>query len=188
METLEIWLGPTGDDGALTAGQMALRGFLVFCFALLVARLGSTRFMSRSSPMDLVLAIMLGSVLSRAITGQSAFFPTLLAGAVLVVLHSLFALLAAKTDFFGRWVKGSSSLLIEDGRRIRGALLSNQIGSGDLREALRLHGYGGRSIDEIKTARLERNGEISLVMQSETEEGPTKEEQQEEEEAREVSR
>lgn len=187
METIENWLGPTGDENALTAAQMALRGFFVFCFAVLIARLGSTRFMSRNSPMDLVLAIMLGSVLSRAITGQSPFFPTLLAGAVLVVLHSLFALLAAETDLFSRWVKGSSSLLIEDGQRVDGALMRHRIGTGDLREALRLHGHGGRSIDEIKTARLERNGEISLVMQNETE-GRTKEDEQEEEEAREASR
>lgn len=167
MEMLETWLGPLGGGGDLDAWQMALRAFIVFCFAVIIVRLGSTRFMSRNSPLDLILAIMLGSVLSRAITGQAAFFPTLAAGAVLVALHSLFALLAAWSDFFGNWVKGSSNLLIEDGRRIPGALLKNRVGTGDLREALRLHGHGHRSIDDIAVARLERNGEISVVLKGE---------------------
>lgn len=168
LEMLEPWLGPIDGVDDPAASQMALRAMIVFCFAMVIVRLGSTRFMSRNSPLDLILAIMLGSVLSRAITGQSPFFPTLLAGAALVVLHSVFALLAAGTDFFGNWVKGSSSLLIEKGERVPGALLRNLVGTGDLREALRLHGHGVRSIDEIETARLERNGEISLVMKGET--------------------
>lgn len=167
MEMLETWIGPTSGEEVLTMGQMALRALVIFCFAVGIVRLGSTRFMARNSPLDLILAIMLGSVLSRAITGQAAFFPTLVAGAVLVALHSLFALLAAGSDSFGYWVKGRSSLLIEDGRRVPGALLRNRVGSGDLREALRLHGHGDRSVDDIAVARLERNGEISLVLKDE---------------------
>lgn len=170
MELIETWIGPTGGGGELTSVQMALRALIVFCLAVVMVRLGSTRFMSRNSPLDLILAIMLGSVLSRAITGQSPFFPTLVAGAALVALHSLLALVAAGTDFFGNWVKGSSSLLIEKGERVPGALLRNRIGTGDLREALRLHGHGECSIDDIETARLERNGEISLVMKGDLEE------------------
>lgn len=168
MEIVDTWLGSTGGEDVLSAGQMALRTLIVFCFALVLVRIGSTRFMSRNSPLDLILAILLGSVLSRAITGQSPFFPTLAASAVLVALHSLFALLAAGTDFFGDWVKGSSSLLIENGERVPGALLRNRVGTGDLRAALRLHGHGEGSLDDIDTARLERNGEISLVMKGES--------------------
>jgi len=168
MEVIEPWIGPGGGGDDLTSGQMALRALIVFCFAVVIVRLGSTRFMSRSSPLDLILAIMLGSVLSRAITGQAPFFPTLVAGGALVALHSLLALLAVGTDFFGNWVKGSSSLLIEKGERVPGALLRNRVGTGDLREALRLHGHGECSIGDIATARLERNGEISLVMKEDT--------------------
>lgn len=182
--SLESWLGPTGSDDGLTAVQMSLRCLIVFCFAVAIVRLGSTRFMSRNSPLDLILAIMLGSVLSRAITGQSPFFPTLAAGAVLVALHSVFALLAAGTDFFGNWVKGSSSMLIEKGERVPGALLRNRVGTGDLREALRLHGHGECSLDDIETARLERNGEISLVLKGES----ARESNEDEEEDIEASR
>lgn len=163
METLETWLGPLSGDGP-DLGQMVLRAFVVFCFAVIIVRLGSTRFLSRNTPLDLILGIMLGSVLSRAITGQSSLFPTLAAGAVLVGLHSLFALFAAGSDLFGKWVKGSSSPLIENGEPLPGALLKNRVGTRDLREALRLNGHGTRSIDDIEEARLERNGEISLVM------------------------
>jgi hypothetical protein len=43
---------------------------------------------------------MLGSIMSRAINGSAPLVPTLLAGAVLLGLHWLFALLAVHTSWF----------------------------------------------------------------------------------------
>ncbi len=162
MEMLELWLGPLEGQADLGIREMVLRAVIIFTFAVALVRIGSTRFMSRNSAFDLILAIMLGSILSRAITGQSGFFPTLVAGTVIVVLHSIFALLAARFDIIGNWVKGRSSLLVKDGELVPGALLKNRLGEGDLREALRLNGHFV-TLEDVKMARLERNGEISLI-------------------------
>lgn len=150
-----------GASSDLKTRHMVLRAMIVFIFAVVIARLGSTRFMARNSAFDLILAIMLGSVLSRAITGQSPFLPTLAAGAVLVILHGILAWIAARMPAFGYLIKGRGHLIVKDGREIQHALRRNSVGQHDLTEALRLSGVS--SIEDVKEAYLERNGDISIV-------------------------
>jgi uncharacterized membrane protein YcaP (DUF421 family) len=47
-------------------------------------RLGSKRFLGQTSAFDTIVGIMLGSIMSRAINSSAPFFPTLIAGVVLV--------------------------------------------------------------------------------------------------------
>src|SRR4051812_36764138 len=94
---------------------MALRAVAVYAFTLAIVRLGSKRFLGKPSAFDTVVGIMLGSVMSRAITSASEFIPTLVAGTVLIAMHWLLASLAYHTQWLGRFVKGSPILLIKDG-------------------------------------------------------------------------
>jgi uncharacterized membrane protein YcaP (DUF421 family) len=161
-EVIQQWLGighPASSD--LETRHMVFRAVIVFIFAVVIARLGSTRFMARNSAFDLILAIMLGSVLSRAITGQSPFLPTLAAGAVLVTMHGLLAWIAARMPVVGYLIKGRGKLIVKDGREIQKALRRNSVGHHDLSEALRLNGVS--SMEDVKEAYLERNGDISIV-------------------------
>ncbi|MDX1656480.1 MAG: DUF421 domain-containing protein, partial [Candidatus Competibacteraceae bacterium] len=112
-EGLSRVLGLEVDE--LSLGQMALRAVVVYAVALVVVRLGKKRFLGKNTAFDFILGIMLGSVLSRAITGNSPFFPTLAASVVMVSLHWLFAVLAYHWDLFGIFVKGRPRVLIRDG-------------------------------------------------------------------------
>jgi uncharacterized membrane protein YcaP (DUF421 family) len=67
--------------------QMSLRALVVFILATLMIRIGDKRFMGKSTALDVMLGIVFGSVVSRAITGNAPFFPTLAAGFVLVLAH-----------------------------------------------------------------------------------------------------
>lgn len=110
VEMLERWIGPDSQSFSLGTEQMILRAVIVFVIAVVLARIGSRRFMGRSAAFDLILGIMLGSVLSRAITGQSPFFPTLGAAAALVAMHTLVAVLAYRFHWFGTLAKGDARL------------------------------------------------------------------------------
>lgn len=114
-EHLQLLLGLERELQNANPCQMALRAMLVYALALLLVRIGSRRLLSQATAFDVIVAIMLGSILSRAING-SAFIPTVVAGGVLVGLHWLFAALAAATSFFGPLIKGEPRLLIEDGQ------------------------------------------------------------------------
>ena len=55
--------------GELTALQMLLRTIVVYGFMLLIVRWGEKRFFGKNTAFDLVLSIILGSVMSRAVNG-----------------------------------------------------------------------------------------------------------------------
>jgi uncharacterized membrane protein YcaP (DUF421 family) len=78
----------------LSAGQMALRAVLTFVVTLAIVRFGDKRLFGKGTAFDIITAIMIGSIMSRAITGSSPLFPTWVAGLVLVGMHWLVAALA----------------------------------------------------------------------------------------------
>lgn len=147
---------------SLTLGQMTLRAVLVYGVAIALVRLGEKRFLGKFTALDVILGFVLGSILSRAITGNSPFFETLAAGTTLVVLHWLFAVLAFHSDWFGALVKGQTRKLVEHGEIQWDAMQRSHISKEDLLGALRA---SGRVNDpaEVAVAYLERSGEISVI-------------------------
>src|SRR4249920_1050414 len=89
--SFETLLGLGVEPRDLTFVQISLRRIIVFLVTLIAVRLGYKRSLSRKTPFDAVLLVILAAVLSRAIDGSAAFFVTLGGGVVLVVFHRLFA-------------------------------------------------------------------------------------------------
>lgn len=155
-------LGLSLQSHDLQFGHMAARALVVFVFGLVLARVADRRCLGRNAGFDAMLVIILGSVLSRGVNGQAAFFPTLGASAVLVLLHHVLAALAFRFHAFSWLVKGSSRVLIRRGELDQSALAQTKITLDDLTENLRLNGNIA-SLAEAKEARLERNGQVSVV-------------------------
>lgn len=154
-------LGLWRDIGDVDALQMALRTVVVYLASLIIVRFASRRFLSEASAFDVIVAIMLGSIMSRGINGSAPLLPTVAAGAVLLGLHWLFAALAWHTSWFGGLVKGYRVLLIRDGRVQQENMRNAAITPADLAEALRME---TRQTDpaKIEVAYMERNGKISV--------------------------
>lgn len=145
--------------------QMALRAVVVYLAAIVLVRIGEKRFLGQYAALDAVLGFMLGSVLSRAITGSAAFFETILGGALaLILLHWLFAIVSFRSDHFGNWVKGTTEVLVRDGEIDWDAMQNVHISKKDLFSALRDNANLG-DLERVKEARLERSGNISVVKQ-----------------------
>ncbi|WP_246000369.1 DUF421 domain-containing protein [Pontibacter diazotrophicus] len=157
-----IAFGIHGEE--LTWWQMSVRAVVVFFVALIILRIGNHRIFGKNSAFDIVLGIIYGSILSRAITGNSPFIPTLVAALVLVLLHKGLAIVAYHSSFgFGDFIKGERVKLIEDGDLMRDALKKNSVTENDLEEALRKSGTEA-DLSKIKSAYLERSGKISVIM------------------------
>jgi len=101
-------------------------------------------------------------MLARAINGSEAFFPTLGAGFVLVLVHRLFDIGAYYSHAFGILVKGRPVMLVQNGRLQRKNMLLEQISKHDLEEDMRLEAKT-EDLSKIQAARLERSGNISFI-------------------------
>jgi uncharacterized membrane protein YcaP (DUF421 family) len=162
VPVLTRWLGLDLGPQQLSVLQVSLRGVTVFLVALVMLRMSDRRFLARLSAFDAILGFILAAMLSRAVNGSSAFLPTLGGGFVLVGLHRLLATLAYRSHAFGVWLKGEAQVLAQDGRLNEARMRAAKISEHDLLEEARLHGPVDK-IRRIRTATLERNGEVSVV-------------------------
>jgi uncharacterized membrane protein YcaP (DUF421 family) len=119
----------------------------------------------RNTALDIVVYVILGSALSRALTANAPLLPTFAATAMMLVGHSGLSLLARKSEVAARLIKGVPVQLIRDAKIDWGNARRVNIGRGDLNEALRLHGI--EDIASVRAAFMERNGKISIIKQRE---------------------
>lgn len=151
-----------GEGKVLNSFQMSIRAFIIFIIALILIRFSGRRTFGMHSPFDNVISVLLGAILSRAVIGASPFFSIINAAFVIVVLHRLFAWIALYNDRFGSLIKGNAKIIYKDGEIIRSNMKRFFITDKDLIEGIRLQG-NVESLDEIKSAYIERNGKITVI-------------------------
>jgi len=161
-ELLQTLLGISTEAKELTFLQVSVRGVIVFIATLVMVRLSSKRSLAEKTAFDAVLVVIIGSMLSRAINGSAPFLPTLGSGFVLVLLHRLFGITAYYSHAFGIMLKGKPAVLVQNGRLQHKNMLWNHISEHDLQEDMRLEAKT-EDLSKIKTARVERSGDISFI-------------------------
>ncbi len=157
---LDHALGLSADE--LTAWQMVLRAALIYPVGIAFVRLGDKRFVGKFTAFDVIMGILIGSILSRTVTGNSPFFGTMAASLALVLLHYAFASASFHWDGFGNLVKGVSRTLVVDGSIQWDAMRKSNISEKDLLSAVR-ENAGMQGLQKVRLATLERSGNISVV-------------------------
>jgi uncharacterized membrane protein YcaP (DUF421 family) len=151
-----------GEGRNLDPLQMGLRSIVVFVIALALIRVSGRRSFGQRSPFDLVVVILLGATLSRAIVGASPFVATVVASFVIVACHRMLAWACMRSRRFERLVGGVERELFSNGafnaREMHAALMTRT----DIEETVRQK-TGSRSMDNVAAAILERNGEVSVI-------------------------
>ena len=159
LSSLHVLIGE--DERHILWWQMSIRAVLVFVFGLILIRLFGRRVFGRQNALDIVIAIVIGSNLSRTLTGNSKFLPTLAATISIVLLFWLSDHLAARWPFFSRLTKGEPIKLMRDGKLDKKKMRHHGVSQGDIEEAARASGKAG--LEETDDAMLERNGKISTI-------------------------
>jgi uncharacterized membrane protein YcaP (DUF421 family) len=154
-------LGLGVEATALTPGQSAARAVVVFIVGLALVRLGNKRFLGKNTALDVLVAIMLGTILARAINGSARLGSTFAGAASLVGLHYVLSAIAYRVPLFDHWLKGSARVLLKDGEPNVKTLRQTHINHKDLEEILRLQG-GPSEEKDVALAILERSGDVSI--------------------------
>jgi uncharacterized membrane protein YcaP (DUF421 family) len=160
-EIVRVALGLGLESRDIGVLQMGMRAAVVYVVTVLMVRLAKKRFMGRATAFDVILGIMVGSIVSRAVTGNAPFLPALAATAVLLAMHWLFSGLALRWHGFGTMVKGKACVLVRKGEVDTDALRAAHMTEHDLWEDLR--GKGISRLEQVGEARLERSGNLSVI-------------------------
>jgi uncharacterized membrane protein YcaP (DUF421 family) len=154
-----------GEGQELNSLQMGIRSIIIFLTALLMLRIAGIRTFGKKTAFDNVIIIILGSVLSRAITGASPFIPTIFAGLVLVVVHRVLAILAYKSEKIGKLIKGEKALLFSSGAQQERNMRETQISHNDIMEEVRIQ-INQEGLEGIKKVFIEPSGHISIIKEN----------------------
>lgn len=159
MNWFQLLIGP--DNGDANAAQLSVRAIIIFAFGILCIRVTGRRTFSQATPFDIIVALVVGSNLSRAMTGKAPFIASLCATLVLVVLHRAAAVAALRWHWVDFLIKSRPIVLIRDGVADPVAMRRGTVSRADLLEGLR--GENQKDIEDIELAVLESSGKISVV-------------------------
>jgi uncharacterized membrane protein YcaP (DUF421 family) len=144
--------------------QESIRAVIIFFYGLVLIRFLGRRAFGKQSALDILLAIVIGSNLSRTITGNAPFLQTIIATAVIFVLYWSFEHLAARSEVLGFLFKGRPVELMRNGRLSKTAMILTGTSRGDIEEAAR--DSGKANLSKVSAAVLERNGKISTLSEN----------------------
>lgn len=160
----QFFIALFGVENHLTAAQEGARAVLIFSYGLLLLRLSGPRMFGHWSALDIVIAIMIGSALARAMTGSAPLLGTMVAAAVMAILHVSLAHCVARSHRLAQVFEGEAVILIDHGRIDHQARKRNKISEADLREALRQEGIDGEAhVGNVKAMTLEPSGKLSVI-------------------------
>jgi uncharacterized membrane protein YcaP (DUF421 family) len=159
MEMFRVLIGP--DEGPQTAAQLSVRALLLLALGVLCVRIAGRKTFAQASPLDIIVALILGSNLSRMMIGKAAFFPSLAATLTLVVASRLLQMATLHWGPLARLLKGAPVVLVRDGVVDSEKMHRHGISEAELAEGLRMEQY--EKLQDIRLATLEGGGKISIV-------------------------
>ena len=159
MDLLNEIFGQSKND--ITMWQMSARALVVFAYGLILVRMAGRRIFGRWSALDIVVSVIIGSNLSRALTGNAPLPAVLASSSVLVAVHWLLAAALAHSRSLSRLIEGKPIHLGENGKIDWKLLKRRTISEADIHEALRQAGLPDEKGTRLIT--LEPSGKISVL-------------------------
>jgi uncharacterized membrane protein YcaP (DUF421 family) len=159
MELIEILFGHGKDLNVL---QMCCRSLVVFIICLILIRVSGRRSFGLRTPLDNIIVILLGALLSRPVVGASPFIPVIAASLILVLLHRVLAWWTMTSYKVQKLVEGDKICLYKNGRFIDNKLKDALVCKEDVLQGVRKPALT-EDISKIEVIYMERNGEISPI-------------------------
>ncbi len=146
----------------IPVAEKILRSVVVYLFILLAFRFTGKRQVGQLTPFDLVLLLIISNVVQNAVIGNDNSLGGGLLGAVTILaLNWGVVEISYRFKSLRRVMTGEPTLLIHDGKLLKGHMDRERITMEDLEAALRKSGVA--SVDQVRFAVLEENGQISVI-------------------------
>ena len=158
MDYFRMIVGP--DEGPDLA-QLCMRTVFLFLFGISCIRVAGRRTFAQYSPLDIIVALIVGSNISRLMMAKAPLVSGMAVTLLLVLLHRAFALALLRWDWLGRILKGPAIKVIVDGQVDPKALRRANLSEADLLEAIRMEQVADPA--GVALAMVEAGGKVSVV-------------------------
>lgn len=129
-------------------------------------RFAGKREVGQLSPTDLLGILLLSETVSASLNAQdTSLTGGLIAAASVLVVSAAVSRVAYHSRWAERWIEGTPSRLIEDGKLVAAAARSERITIQELEAALRREGL--ERVEQVALAVVETNGTISIIPRDE---------------------
>ncbi|HUP32080.1 MAG TPA: YetF domain-containing protein [Gaiellaceae bacterium] len=145
--------------------DLVIRAAVMFFFVYLLTRIIERRELSSLQPFDLIMLVMIGDLVQQGVT-QNDFSVTgaFLVGGTIALLTVLVSYVSFRFPRLRPVLDGDPVIVLEDGEPIERNLRRNRIALDELAAAARQNQIN--SLDDVRWAVLETNGQISFIPKS----------------------
>jgi uncharacterized membrane protein YcaP (DUF421 family) len=148
--------------------EAVIRSAAMYFFLLVIFRLSGKRTLAQITTFDFILLLIVSEATQNALI-QNNFSMTyaFLVIITLVGIDIALSLLKQRWPLLDRWIEGVPLAIVENGQPLRENMRHARVDESDILTAARER-QGLATMDEIGLAVLERNGQISIVPNSES--------------------
>lgn len=139
-----------------------LRAIFGYCFLVFMVRVAGRRPGKQMTPFEFVLIFFIGGLtLTFAVADDRSLTNAFSQIITVAILHYGIVLLRQKSSRFASIVDGTPLVLLEEGQWHKETMTNMRIKDEDVMAAARDKGL--MSLERVRYAILERNGEISII-------------------------
>ncbi|MFM7323067.1 MAG: DUF421 domain-containing protein [Armatimonadota bacterium] len=151
-----------GEGATPSLLEKGIRPLVVYLFLLVAFRFSGKRELGQATLFDFLIVLLISNVVQNAMIGPDNSIGGAMAGvAVLLTLSWGLNRVTSRSTRARRWLEGTPTVLVHDGRILFEAMRKESVSENDLRTALREQGIA--SVREVRYAILELDGRISVV-------------------------
>jgi uncharacterized membrane protein YcaP (DUF421 family) len=144
--------------------ESVIRGVVIYLFLWAVFRLSGKRTLAQTSPFELVLILIISEVTNQAmVDSDHSITNAILLIMTLVGMSVLLSVIKHYSPRATRWFEGMPLPLVKDGKLLQDNLDKARVDEGEILAAARIT-QGADRMAQIKTATIENDGKISVVM------------------------
>lgn len=147
--------------------DMVLRALAIYLILLIVIKIAGRRTLMQMTSFDLILLLIISEATQQALLGEDfSVTGAMLTIITLVVVDILFGYLKKKIPGAENLIDGAPVILVAHGAANQTKLQKVSVSCDDIMLAARQN-HGILEMKEIKYAILERNGQISIIPETE---------------------
>lgn len=147
--------------------DMVLRAIAIYLILLIVIKIAGRRTLMQMTSFDLILLLIISEATQQALLGEDfSVTGAMLTIITLVVVDILFGYLKKKIPGAENLIDGAPVILVAHGAANQTKLQKVSVSCDDIMLAARQN-HGIQEMKEIKYAILERNGQISIIPETE---------------------